>query len=101
MTVITRENAPVLQSLFNSVAVDKPRVGCTVRVTSGKHKGKIGVVEKHILSQYEHAFRYGSDMSHMMTQARGRYGYAIKIKSGDSSFWVKADNVMVCYELTW
>ena len=81
--------------LLNEVSREKPSVGRTVRVLRGKHAGKIGTVTKHIQDQYVNAFRYGSSASHAMTQARGRYGFAVKI---DNQFWTKADNTMVCID---
>ncbi len=102
MTIITRENAPLIQSLLSSVARDKPKVGSTVRVRLGKHVGKVGTVDKHIRSRFENPYRYGSEMSHHMTDARGRHGYAILIKPEDGApFWTKADNVIVCCTETW
>lgn len=100
--MITAENAPVLQRLFNEVNKDKPAVGCTVRVFTGKHTGKIGVVKKHILSRFENPYRYGSPMSHHMLAARGRSGYAVLITSYDGeTFWVPAKNVTVCCTREW
>lgn len=103
MPWITAENAPAFQSLFNDVGRDKPRIGNTVRVQSGKHKGKIGVVLRHMVSRYKNPFRYGSDASHAMTEARGRFGYVVLVRpyEGDS-FWVDADDkIMLCSEATW
>lgn len=99
--MITAENAPVLQSLFNAVNRDKPDVGCTVRVLRGKHTGKIGIVKKHMLSRYENPYRYGSAMQHHMIDARGRSGYTILIQQDDETFWVPAKNVMVCCTKEW
>lgn len=97
MTLITSENAPILQRLFNEVAKDKPCIGRVVRVTRGKHAKKVGIVEKHIRSRFENPYRYGSEMSHHMIDARGRYGFAILVHPEDGTpFWTAADNVMVC-----
>lgn len=102
MTCITRENALILQSLFRSVNKDKPDVGCTVKVLNGKHIGKIGVVQKHMRSRFENPYRYGNEMSHHMTDVRGRNGYTILIKQENNvTFWIKADNVMVCCRKEW
>lgn len=95
---ITFENREVWQGLFNSVAVDKPRVGRLVRITRGKHTGKIGVVEKHTQSKYIDAFRYGNSAQHAMTQARGRYGFIILVRNDNESFWCNADYAMICLE---
>lgn len=102
MTVITRENAPIIQSLLTMVNLDKPEVGCTIKVLTGKHKGKLGIVQKHIRSRFENPYRYGNEMSHHMTDARGREGYCILIKQGDGgTFWTKANNVIVCCTKEW
>jgi hypothetical protein len=95
---ITFENREVWQGLFNEVAKDKPAVGRMVRVNRGKHTGRIGTVRKHIRSRFVDPFRYGDSAQHHMTQARGRYGYAILVANEDGEFWTNADNVMVCYE---
>jgi hypothetical protein len=100
MPAITFENAPVLQSLFNSVALEKPRVGRIVRVMRGKHAGKVGVVQRHQLSRFVDPFRYGNELQHHMTQARGRYGYCVRIVETETgeAFYCNADLVMVCVE---
>lgn len=59
MPYLTAENAPVFQELFNSVAKDKPAIGATVRVRLGKHTGKIGTVQRHMVSRFKHPFRHG------------------------------------------
>jgi hypothetical protein len=98
MPWLTAENAPVFQELFNSVARDKPSIGATIRVIYGKHSGKIGTVTRHMLSRYKHPFRYGNAASHAMTQARGRGGYVVLVKTEMETFWVDADKVMLCVE---
>lgn len=99
MSVITFENAKTVQSLLNSVARDKPAVGCLVRVTRGKHTGKIGRVKRHMLSRFKDPFRYGNEMSRAMTQARGRSGFCVLIETPDEdTFWADADLTMVCLE---
>lgn len=101
MTCITRENAPALQSLFRSANMEKPNEGCIVKVLSGKHVGKIGIVKKHMHSRYENPYRYGNEMSHHMLDARGRSGYEVLIQNDNESFWVKANNTMVCCIKEW
>lgn len=97
MALLTRENAPLIQSLLTEVSLDKPGVGRVVRVLTGKYSKQVGTVEKHIVSRFERPFRYGNEMSHCMTQARARYGYAILVRpENGAAFWTKADNVMVC-----
>lgn len=100
LTEVPRES---LQSLFNTVAQDKPAVGCTVRIKEGrKHKGKIGIIKRHMIDGYADAFRYGNSATHYMTQARGRYGYVVLVQEENgNTFWVKADYCMVCCEKEW
>lgn len=95
---ITFENREVWQGLFNEVAKEKPAVGRLVRVLRGKHSGEIGKVSKHIRSRYINPYCYGNEASHHMTDARGRYGFAILVQNENKSFWTDANNVMVCYE---
>src|SRR5258708_4561226 len=96
MTLITAENAPVLQSLFTDVARDKPQIGDGARVTFGKHTGKVGTITRHALSRFKHPFRYGNDLTHIMTEARGRHYYIIRLKTDADEFWVDADKIMLC-----
>lgn len=95
---ITFENREVWQGLFNSVALEKPAVGRTVRIMRGKHHGKIGVVKKHQQSRFKDAFRYGNAASHAMTQVHGRYGFCILVQCDGESFWTDAEYAMVCVE---
>lgn len=99
MPWITAENAPIIQSLFNDVSKDKPTIGATVRVRTGKHAGKIGTVQRHMVSRYKNPFRYGSEMSRAMTQVRGRSGFVVLVKTETETFWVDADDkIMLCVE---
>lgn len=98
MALITAENAPVLQGLFNEVGKARPNPGTLVRVMYGKHTGKVGVVRKHFQSRYSTAYRYASGMSAHMLDARGRSGWCISVDADGDRFHVDADKVMVCYE---
>jgi hypothetical protein len=103
MSFLSEVPRETLQSLFNTVALDKPSVGSTVRIVGGqKHRGKVGIVKRHQRDGYVDPFRYGNSASHMMTQARGRYGYIVLVQEFDGpTFWVKADYCMVCVEKEW
>ena len=103
MSFLSEVPRETLQSLFNTVALDKPNVGSTVRITKGyKHQGKVGIVKRHQRDSYVDPFRYGNDASHHMTQVRGRYGYIVLIEQENGSrFWVKASYCMVCCEKEW
>jgi ribosomal protein S4E len=99
MAIFTQENAPIWQGLFNAVAQEKPALGRTIRVTRGKHTGRVGAVKRHQESQYVNAFRYGDSAQHAMTQARGRYGFCILVETADGErFWCNADYAMVCVD---
>lgn len=97
---ITFENREVWQGLFNEVAKEKPAVGRLVRITRGKHSGKIGVVKCHQLSRFKDPFRYGNSASHAMTQARGRYGFCILVENENENenFWTNAEYTIVCID---
>ncbi len=100
--MITAENAPVIQSLLQSVNKEKPEQGQTIKVLTGKHTGKIGIVKKHMQSRFVNAYRYGDGMTHHMTDARGRYGYTILVEcENNTTFWVDARNVMNCCTKEW
>jgi hypothetical protein len=103
MSFLTEVPREVLQSLFNTVALDKPAVGSTVRITQGyKHQGKVGIVKRHQRDSYVDPFRYGDSANHHMTVVSGRYGYIVLIEQEDgSTFWVKASYCMVCVEKEW
>lgn len=77
--MITAENAPVIQSLLQSLNMEKPNEGQTVKVLTGKHTGKTGLVKRHMRSRFENPYRYGSEMQHHMTDARGRYGFVVLV----------------------
>lgn len=97
MPAITFENAPVVQSLLSQVALEKPAVGRLVRITYGKHRGKIGVVQHHMVSRFKRPFRYGNEMQHLMTETRGRNGYVVRVRTeSGEEFWCDADYTMVC-----
>jgi len=79
------------------LALKRPSVGKGVKVIGGrKHKGKTGVVFWHGIDQHAQPFRYGSDMQHVMRQARGRnfYRCGIKTESGEK-FFLPAEHVRV------
>jgi hypothetical protein len=84
----------VLAPLLSEVSKEKPAVGRIVRIMRGKYAGTIGQVERHIRSRYVNPYRYGSSAQHAMTDACGRYGFAVLVEGR----WTDANNVMVCVE---
>jgi hypothetical protein len=95
MPVINADNADAWRSLAKFVEKERPSVGKTVTVDKGKHRGKTGVVERHMLDRYYDAYRYGSSAQHHMTDMRGRDGYVVLIRTETETFWVKGNNVTV------
>jgi hypothetical protein len=53
MAWLTSENRDTFQTLFTEVNKEKPAVGQTVKLISGKRHGKVGIVVKHIRDRYE------------------------------------------------
>lgn len=99
MAIFTAENRDMWNGLFAEVNKEKPAKGRTVRITRGKHTGKVGVVTLHAPSRFGNAFRYGNAAQHAMTQARGRHGFYIAVQtSAGERFTCSADLAMVCYE---
>lgn len=100
MSVFKQEDAAMWTGLFAEVSKEKPAVGRVVRITRGKHTGKIGTVKRHQPSQYGHAFRYGSEASRAMQQVRGRYGFCVLVQplDGGPTFWANANLTMICLE---
>jgi len=99
MSVITAENARAWRGLAQSVEIDRPSVGKRVRVTRGKRAGREGIVERHQLSRYGNACRYGDSASHMMRDMMGRSGWCVLVRDdAGATFWASADAVEVLRE---
>lgn len=79
------ESRDSLQALFDEVDIVAPRVGRTVKITQGKHKGIVGVVFWHGEDRYSTAGRYGSDIQLCLRDARGRDGFRIGVRAKDGS----------------
>jgi len=78
----------------DEISANRPSVGTTVIIDKGrKYKGKVGKVVRHIRDKFDRdAWRYCSDAQAIMREARGRYGYVIKVLTTDGeTFWCKAD----------
>lgn len=97
MAVFTADNRKFWQDLADTLSMDRPSVGKTVRVTGGrKHLSKVGVVVYHGVDKFSDAFRYADEAQTAYREMAGRYGYIVKIKQDDgSTFWIKADSVAV------
>lgn len=99
MALITAENAPILQEIFNEVSKERPSVGRTVRIMRGRYAGKIGIVRRHALSSFGNAYRHAEGLQAHMMDARGRRGWYVQVETTDEErFNVSADLTMVCCE---
>lgn len=93
--MITAENRSGWQSLADSAAAQRPGVGKTVTVVSGKHAGKTGKVFWHGRDKFERNY-YQSDAQLLLRQINGRNGFRVGILTDSGErFFVKGDNVTV------
>jgi hypothetical protein len=99
MPAINSDNVEAWKQLAKDLSKDRPDVGKTVLVQSGKHKDKIGVVKRHMVDRYTQAYRYASEAQAHYRDMAGRYGWVVLIDTGtEKPFWVKADKVEVKHE---
>ena len=96
MTSINSETRGAWQQLATDLDKTCPRVGKIVKVTSGKHSGKVGKVIWHGRDRYSDAFRYASEAQAHLRDLAGTYGFrvGIQMESGEC-FFVGADKVEV------
>ena len=94
MTIYTSENRDAWQRLFDDVAKQRPSVGKHVRVTSGKHSGKVGIVTWHGRDKFADDY-YKSDAQLALRDACGRDGFRVRIQTSTESIFVSADKVSV------
>jgi adenosine deaminase len=97
MAAINAENASAWQAMADQLSEQRPSVGRHVRVTAGKHQGKVGTVIRHQPSQYINAFRYASDAQAHLREMAGRFGFVCRVQAAATpeQFWVDADKVEV------
>ena len=94
MSTFTSDNARGWQILADEARANRPSVGKTVRVTEGKHAGKVGEVKWHGVNKY-YPIHHKSDASLALMQINGRTGYRVRVDTGIESIWVDADKVDV------
>jgi len=94
MALITSENRGAWQGLADDCAKTRPSKGKRVRVTSGKHKGKEGIVTWHGRDQFADT-RYQTDAQLMLRDFMGTWGFRCRISTASESFFVKAEKVEI------
>ncbi len=97
MSCINSDTVDFWRQLANDLSAQRPSYGKRVRVTVGrKHIGKEGTVERHQVSRYGSAFRYGGEANLHMREMAGRDGFVCLVRDdGGVAFWVPAENVEV------
>lgn len=95
MPAINSDTRGAWQDLANQTATNRPSKGKQVRVTEGRHAGKIGIVTWHGASRYRET-RYCSDAQLHLRDMVGREGFrcGVRTDSGET-FFVDADKVDV------
>lgn len=94
--MFTPENRNFWQSIADDANAQRPSVGKTVTVDSGKHAGKVGIVFYHAWDKYGRGTRYASDAQLALREINGRYGFRVGIKTDDGEkLFVNADIVTV------
>lgn len=97
MALITSENRNAWQGLADDCAKTRPSKGKRVRVTSGKHKGKEGIVTWHGRDQFADN-RYQTDAQLMLRDFMGTWGFRCRISTASESFFVKAEKVEIIHD---
>lgn len=94
MSCINADTRSAWQAMADEASKTRPHPGRRVRIIGGrKHKGKVGTVVRHQVSQYGNAYRYGNDASHHLRDMRGRYGWTCLVRTDlGEQFWVDADH---------
>lgn len=91
------DNRDAWQKLIDDLSVNRPSKGKRVRVTSGKHKEKIGYVLWHGHNKF-YDVRYKTDAQLHLMDMTGREGFRVQIDVGGNKFFVDADKVEVLPE---
>jgi hypothetical protein len=95
MAIFTNDNRNAWQALADDLAGQRPSVGKTVKVTSGKSSGIVGKVTWHGRDKFAKDY-YATDAQLTLREFEGRRGYRIRVQpeAGDA-FFVDADKVEV------
>lgn len=97
MPVINAENRDAWQKIADEASKNRPFAGRKVRIERGKHKGKVGSVQRHERDPYQpDAWRYGGEGCLALREMQGRYGFRVLVRPpvGDA-FWTKAEYAAV------
>jgi len=95
MSFISEINPESWKNLIDKTEPDRPSVGKRVRITSGKHVGKEGIVTWHGVNKFSNSWRYCTDAQVHLRTLIGREGFRIRVNTGDEVFFVDADKVIV------
>lgn len=84
-----------LQGACNAATQDRPGVGAHVTVKDGKHAGIVGRVTWHGKDRFSRAGHYGNWMTAALRDARGTYGFRVRIQpdGGGEPFFIGAERV--------
>ncbi len=85
------------QKLADDCKETRPSKGKRVRVTSGKHKGKEGLVTWHGRDKY-YSTRYQTTAQLWLRDFMGTHGYRCRIQTATESFFVAAEKVEIIHE---
>lgn len=96
MAIFTSENRAGWQELADKLAVDRPSKGKRVRVTSGTHKGKEGVVTWHGKDKFA-SERYYTDALLVAREMFGTSGFRCRVSTEEEAFFVNADKVEIIH----
>jgi hypothetical protein len=100
MSFISEITQEQWQGLVNDTKGQRPSKGKQIRVTEGRHLGKVGEVRWHGRNKFSDAWRYASDAQLHLRDLVGRYGFRVLVldTTGDT-FFVDADKVEVLVEV--
>jgi len=96
----SREFREAWQAQIKKLEPNRPSVGKRVRVVEGrKHLGKEGEVFWHGIDKYDSNRYYKTAAQQMMSEAMGRMGYRVGIRTDEGeTFFTGADKVEVIEE---
>lgn len=102
MPAINEDTREFWQQLADDLSAQRPYPGRRIEIVKGrKHKGKTGIVRRHMPDRYYDAFRYASEASAHMIQMAGREGYVVLVDPENGpSFWVRADYTKVLVDIS-
>ena len=95
LTSISNISREQWQRLADDLSAQRPSVGKRVRVSSGKFRGRVGIVRWHGPDKYARDY-YRTPAQLDLRDLRGRDGFRVRVESDDGeSFFAGADQVEV------